>query len=268
MRHIDLGGLSVFALTDCAPAPAPCGYSFPDAVLSDHPGAAVWFPDGAFRTRFGPFLLRGGDGDILVDCGMGPETAYFPGLSGTLPDELARAGSSLAQVKTVIFTHLHVDHVGWAPHLPHARFHVAAREWAHWSQGESAGLPHHTEAVARCIAPLAEAGRLHLARSGAEILPGLVLLEAAGHTPGHHAVLAGNCLLIAGDIWHNPAQLAAPAWCHRADMDKPRAIATRTRIAQTAHRNAWLIAAGHFVEYAAFGRVTAASGAYAFSPTP
>ncbi len=255
MRSVEVAGIRVVALTDCAPAPAACGYSFPEADLAAHPEvAARWFSGGEFRTRFGPFLLRGGNGDVLVDCGMGPEVGYFPGLLGDLPGELARAGSSLDRVTEVVFTHLHVDHVGWAPYLPNALFHVAAAEWAHWA-GPGAGLAHHVEAVGRCIAPLATAGRLVMAER--EVLPGVRLIAAPGHTPGHQAVLVGEGLLIAGDTWHNPAQIAVPQWCHRADMDKAAAVVTRGRIAALARENGWLVAAGHFTAENVFGRIGA-----------
>jgi glyoxylase-like metal-dependent hydrolase (beta-lactamase superfamily II) len=266
IRHIQIGGLHVFALTDCTPAPAACTWSFPDAELSGQK-AARWFPGGRFATRFGPFLLRGDGADTLVDCGMGPGPSdYFPGLTGALPAQLAACGSALDRIGTVVFTHLHIDHVGWAPFLPQARFVVAAAEWAHWS-GPQAGLPHHMAAVARCVAPLEAAGRLDLVAAG-EQRRGLELLPTPGHTPGHHAVLVRDALLIAGDLWHNPAQIEVPAWCHRADMDKPRAIETRTRMADRAAAAAWLVAAGHFTADLVFGRIAASGAGNVFAPLP
>lgn len=269
VRQIDCGGWTVVALTDCAPAPALCSYSFPDAQLADHPEvAARWFPDGAFHTRFGPFLLRGPAGEVLVDCGLGPGgVGYFPDLHGDLATALVAAGSALDRITAVVFTHLHVDHVGWAPFLPNARFHVAAREWAHWSVlGADAGLPHHVAAVARCIAPLAKAGRLMIVDGAAEILPGIRLLAAPGHTPGHHAVIVADHLLIAGDTWHNPAQIAVPDWCHRADRDKLAAVVTRRRLAAMARAQDWVVAAGHFTADNAFGRIADVAGRLAFAP--
>ena len=165
----------------------------------------------------------------------------------------------------MVFTHLHVDHVGWAPFLPGARFIVAEAEWAHWSRRDpSPGLPHHVEAVQRCVAPLAEAGRLRAVPAGAEIAPGIVLREATGHTPGHHAVEVRDRLLIAGDAWHNPAQVEVPAWCHRADRDRPAATATRIRLATEARDRGWLVAAGHFTDQNAFGRIEGEDGALSF----
>jgi glyoxylase-like metal-dependent hydrolase (beta-lactamase superfamily II) len=268
MQWLDLDGIRIAALTDATPTSASCQHSFPDADLSGRPDLSTrWLEGGVFRTRFGMFLLRRSEGDILVDCGMGPgPVAYFPGLHGDLPDQLARAGSAPDRIATAIFTHLHLDHVGWAPHLPNAGFVVAEAEWAHWSRGEKAGLPHHVEAVASCVSPLAQAGRLRLATSDTEIAPGIVLLAAKGHTPGHHAVLIQDRLLIAGDLWHNPAQIAEPQWCHRADQDKPAAIASRIRLAEAAHRNGWLVAAGHFTEDAVFGHIAATGNGLAWAP--
>jgi glyoxylase-like metal-dependent hydrolase (beta-lactamase superfamily II) len=267
MRQVDIAGAPVFALCDCTPGSAACAWSFPDAVLVEHPNAARWFEGGVFHTRFGPFLIRTEAGDVLIDCGIGPGPSdYFPGLRGNLPASLAAAGSALEKIGAVLFTHLHVDHVGWAPVLPNARFFVAEQEWAHWSQGPVAGLPHHVEAIARCIQPLAQAGRIEFLQAGAAILPGIVPIAAFGHTPGHCAILVRERLLIAGDTWHNPAQIEVPAWCHRADMDKAAAIATRTRIAEAAHRGNWIVAAGHFTEANAFGRIAAHANGYAFIP--
>ncbi len=263
MRSVGIGDARLFALTDCAPAPAACSYSFPDADLAEHPEAARWFPAAQFRTRFGPFLLRRPAGDVLIDCGMGPGgVSYFPELAGNLDDELERAGSSLERIANVVFTHLHVDHVGWAPRLINAQFHVAAAEWEHWSQ-PNAGLPHHVDAIARCIAPLGD--RLHMVEPGREILPGVALLAAYGHSPGHCAVLVEDRALIAGDSWHNPAQIEVPSWCHRADMDKPTAVASRRRLAALAAQRDWLVAAGHFSEDLAFGHIVPSGDGFAYA---
>lgn len=246
MRKIDAGDWQVATLTDCAPAPALCSYSFPAARLDEQPEAARWFPERRFHTRFAPFLLRGPAGDVLVDCGMGPACAYFPGLAGRLPERLTEAGSSLDAIVAVVFTHLHVDHVGWAPLLPNARFFVGAEEWARWPEYRA----HHVAAVAECVVPLG--ARLQV---GGALPDGLHWLPAPGHTPGHQAVLVREHVLVAGDTWHNPAQIEVPAWCHRADGDPALAVATRTRIAGLARSERWVVAAGHFVD--AFGMIGA-----------
>jgi glyoxylase-like metal-dependent hydrolase (beta-lactamase superfamily II) len=276
--RLDLGEISVHALTDCAPAAVAAGYAFPDADFAAHPQlAAQWMAGGLFRTRFGAFLIRTQEVDILVDCGLGPDpVGYFPGLRGGLLARIEHAGSSADRIGIVLFTHLHVDHVGWAtkpdgmPLFPRARYLVGGAEWAHWSRlGDHAGLPHHVAAVRRSILPLAQAGLLHPMQAEAQIAPGIKLLPTPGHTPGHQSILvkgAHRTLLIAGDLWHNPAQVAVPCWGHRADMDRSAAMRIRTAVAERASREGWIIGAGHFVEAAAFGRIRQVPGSLSFEP--
>jgi glyoxylase-like metal-dependent hydrolase (beta-lactamase superfamily II) len=82
---------------------------------------------------------------------------------------------------------------------------------------------------------------------------------APGHTPGHSAVeIAGErTVLIAGDAWHSPAQIAEPAWCHRADRDQAQARASRVALAEWALDNDVIVAAGHFPEHVCFGSIRA-----------
>ena len=278
MRRLELKGAEILALTDCAPAPALSSYSFPEARLEEHPRAAArWLPGACFCTRFGVFLVRLRGRTILVDCGLGPgPVAYFPGLAGRLPRQLGEIGIATDDIDLVVFTHLHLDHVGWAvgpdgsATFAKARYVVGAEEWAHWNdQGEAAGLPHHVAGVSNSVKPLVRAGVLDCAAANAEIAPGIMLIDSAGHSPGHRSVLVRaerDALLITGDLWHNPAQIAQPNWCHRADMNKDKAVAARRRIREAALDNGWLIGSGHFLEEHVFGRIERSEGEIAFAP--
>lgn len=285
MRRLDLDGATLFALTDAAPAPAASNYAFPEADFAAHPElTARWFPDDTFRTRFGVFALLCRDGRIvMVDAGLGPgPDPYFNGLGGRLPEEFEAAGLDPNAVSLVVFSHFHLDHVGWAldetgaPRFSHARYLAPAAEIAHWqAQGEEAALPHHVAAYRRSIAPIIESRRLEAAEAGLPIFSSgkitASLLPAPGHTAGHHAILiegAGRPVLIAGDSWHNPAQIAIPGWCHRADRDQGLARQSRSALAERAAKTAAIVAAGHFIESEAFGRIAEdeATGALAYQP--
>src|SRR2546430_11091180 len=54
---------------------------------------------------------------ILVDLAMGPVDFAIPGLGrvrgGDLLSSLAEEGLTPSDIDTVVFTHLHPDHVGW-----------------------------------------------------------------------------------------------------------------------------------------------------------
>jgi len=192
---------------------------------------------------------------VLVDCGIGPgPVAYFPGLAGRLEAALHEHAATLAEIDLVVFTHLHLDHLGWAPYLPNAAFAVAEAEWAHWAEGgDAAGKAHHVAAFRASLLPLA--ARVRRLPANGEAAAGIVLLPAPGHTPGHCGVLVADRLLIAGDLWHNPAQVAEPTWCHRADHNPAQAVATRRALGRRALLERWVVGAGHFET--PFGRVTA-----------
>ena len=72
---------------------------------------------------------------------------------------LAATGLTVDDIDYVMCTHLHVDHVGWntrlengrwVPTFPKAKYIMADRELAHWTQKEKddpAGVPWMTESI-------------------------------------------------------------------------------------------------------------------------
>jgi glyoxylase-like metal-dependent hydrolase (beta-lactamase superfamily II) len=62
-------------------------------------------------------LIQTGERTVLVDTGFGDKHVDFPGFGpfrgGELLNSFSRAEVDLADVDTVIYTHLHLDHVGW-----------------------------------------------------------------------------------------------------------------------------------------------------------
>ena len=118
--------------------------------------------EGRLVMSFGAFLIRTGAHRILVDLGMGPVDLAIPGVGrvrgGDLLSSLAQEGLGPADIATVVFTHLHPDHVGWtgrAVRAGHdaagpgavgitfggARHLVGAAEWHYWSGGSRPGGP-------------------------------------------------------------------------------------------------------------------------------
>ncbi len=275
MRQLDLSDGALFTFTDAAPPPATLAYSFPDADLAGHPMVVrTWLPDERFHTRFAVFALEQRGQIVLIDAGLGPgPSPYFDGLTGCLPDELSRAGIDVAAVSHVLFTHFHLDHVGWAadskgfPAFPNAKYHVPRAELDHFRlHGASAALPHHVEAFERSLAPLIAAGLIQPQDPARPILElgnfRVAYRAIPGHTPGHNAVeIAGReTVLIAGDAWHSPAQIAVPEWCHRADRDPAQARQSRRALAQWAQDRDAIVASGHFLETVCFGRIGAGEG--------
>lgn len=273
MRRVELKGVTVLRLTDAAPPPADWSYAFAaHAADMDDPARKRWAPDGRFRTSFTVHALVRDGAATLIDAGIGPDaSAYFNGLSGRLDSELAAAGLTPEMVTCVMFTHFHLDHIGWAsregqPYFPNARYVAPSAELAHWqANGAQAALPHHVAAFERHVAPLLARGLLDGLEDG-QPAPGatpLTYRSLPGHTPGHAAVIFagdGETFAVAGDAWHSPAQVERPDWGHRADRDPPAAMASRMRFAQWTAETGALVAAGHFPDVSGFGHVVAGEG--------
>jgi glyoxylase-like metal-dependent hydrolase (beta-lactamase superfamily II) len=177
-------------------------------------------------------LLRGHGRVMVVDTAAGPLTREWPGATGDLAGALAAHGCSLDEVDTVILTHLDFDHCGgvatgtWpdalTPAFPRARVAVSAdaAEWARTLE------PPHDSAC-RCLEVVAEAGLLDEVPYGQELAPGVTLVRAPGHRPGHAAVTVGEAVHLA-DVIHHPSHVAHPEWDHEFDSDPEMALRTRT----------------------------------------
>jgi glyoxylase-like metal-dependent hydrolase (beta-lactamase superfamily II) len=280
MRRVELNGVTLLTLTDVAPPPADWTYAFAaHADEQDAPARRRWAPDGQFHTRFAVHAFVHGGRVTIVDAGLGPDSnPYFNGLRGHLAAELAAAGIAPDQVDCVMFTHFHLDHVGWAsrdgePFFRNARYVAPAAELAHWqAQGADAALPHHVAAFERHVAPLIAKGLLQGLgpdEPAPSAMP-LRYLALPGHTPGHAAVLFETDIAkaaVAGDSWHSPAQIERPDWGHRADRDRQAAVGSRIKLAQWAQVNRALVAAGHFPEDQGIGRIAgAADGGLVWEP--
>ena len=184
------------------------GSGVPAAELADAVAA-----EGTNRTTltggYNCLLVETSAGLVIIDTGLGPRfLGYGPAIGGQvgrLGEGLTEAGLSASDLAAVVFTHLHQDHVRGAT-------------WA----GE------HLASAREAIALFGE--RLRAFEYGAEILPGVLTVAAAGHTPGHTAILlesGGERLLCVGDSFYDRLQLRHTGWCTPWDHDRRRAAASR-----------------------------------------
>jgi glyoxylase-like metal-dependent hydrolase (beta-lactamase superfamily II) len=147
------------------------------------------------------FELRGGDADVVVDAGMSKELASaMPG--GRFHDAAwEQALAAMRRADRIVVTHEHFDHLGGiSAYTPteelRGRLLMRREALANGSALDDADYP----AALRSLEPLPDA------RAQA-IAPGVVLLQAAGHTPGSQIVYArlagGREILFVGDVaWH------------------------------------------------------------------
>ncbi len=178
-------------------------------------------------------LVQTGDGHAVIDTGLGARfLGYGPAIEplvGRLGDRLAAAGAPAAELAAVVFTHLHQDHcrgATWSGELtfPRATGFAHAAEVAFWSGAQAAGTAADEHRAAAREAIRLFGGRLRPFGYDAEILPGVHIVDAAGHTPGHSAVLLesdGDRLLCAGDLFYDQLQLSHPGGVPRGITTPP-----------------------------------------------
>ena len=200
------------------------------------------------------FLVHGPAGCLLIDAGAG--NAWHKGL-GRVVDALAEAGFGSQEVDAVALTHTHVDHLSGLVDadsgltFPNAtRIFVATEELMAF------------RAEPRMIPALA---RLMPLEQGDGPLPGVVAVNAPGHSPGHMAFLVEGRLLIWGDLVHHPRQFAQPEVTWKFDEDPDQARATRAALFDRVLDEGWLVAGSH-LPHPGIGRLERAGDAYAFQP--
>ncbi|MFC8872517.1 MBL fold metallo-hydrolase [Streptomyces sp. NPDC057148] len=240
--------------------------------------------DGVLRLGSHTFALTTGGLRVLVDTGIGDgktraNPAWHDLRTGYL-ERLTAAGFHPDTVDLVILTHLHTDHVGWntrrtddgwVPTFPGARYVVSRAErdfWAAYPMDEP-----RRQMFRDSVHPVEDAGLLHLVdvpAEGADLAPGLRLLPAPGHTPGHVAVRVGGPgadALVTGDCVHHPVQLAHPALGSCVDIDPALAESTRRSLLASLAGTGTLVLGTHFPPPTA-GRVVGHRDAYRLTPVP
>ena len=243
---LDLGGITVRGVADEDPLALPRGF-FPGAEHELLARAAAFDPAACDLTgdavllRVQAFAVEAFGRVVLVDAGIGDgkERPARTSWHRRRTDFLQRLGVT---PELVVFTHLHVDHVGWAtrtadgmdvPTFPRARHIVAKEEFAHWQVRHEAGEHVSHGAFADSVLPLAEAGLLDRVGADHAICAGVRLRPLPGHTPGQVGVLLEGrrmTALITADAIHHPMQVLRPSLVSSVCADPARAVATREAV--------------------------------------
>ena len=261
---LSIGEIEIVPLCD-ARVPFPIADEFPVELpegWGPYHEAYPWafLGDATWDYHVHAFVVRTPDSLVLIDTGIGVGApADWGGVSGSLAVELAIAQVEPTDVEHVIHTHLHLDHIGGAttndgdPRFPFATHHVHPADWDDFREAENAD---DRAAFERSIRPLADHDMLLVVEEDYDVLPGVRLIHAPGHTRGHRAVLVGTGdqqLLIAGDALHHPFQVAHPEWPSTHDTDPALGVTTRTTLLDRARDEQLRACVPHFAR--PFGRV-------------
>ena len=202
----------------------------------------------ALSLSFHSYLVRTAKYTILVDtcCGNDkerPSRIEWHQRNGPYLDNLLARGVSPEDVDFVMCTHLHADHVGWntklvdgrwAPTFPNAQYLFVEKEYSFWKQqqAETDDLIMHGS-HADSVLPVIDSGQAKLVAPEHEIVAGVYMEPAYGHTPGTvvlHLETAGAHAVICGDVMHHPVQLAHPEWSSSFCEDPGQSAKTRTEL--------------------------------------
>lgn len=139
------------------------------------------------------WLIRGEDGDILVDTGFNDVAAQERSRALTInpADALERFGAPPDSIRDVVITHLHYDHAGNLDRFPNARFHLQDREMS-YATGRCMchGVLRHpfsAEDVTLMVRHVFSE-RVVFHEGDGEIVPGVTLHHVGGHSDGLQVV--------------------------------------------------------------------------------
>ena len=194
---------------------------------------------------------------VLVDTGAG---GLAP-TTGKLIPRLQAEGISPNEIDTVILTHGHPDHIGGnidsegRPSFPNARYVIWKDEWDFWTSSPDLAeldIDEHIkglllEFARKNLSPIKD--QLDLVDQVREIVPGIRVIPAPGHTPGHMTVaITSNSerLLHISDSVLLQIHLEHPTWYSAVDYAPEKAIATRHWLLDMAATNKALVLATHF----------------------
>jgi glyoxylase-like metal-dependent hydrolase (beta-lactamase superfamily II) len=203
-------------------------------------------------------FIESGDHKILIDTGCGE---MFQSTAGHLVKNLEAEGIKRSEIDRIIFTHGHIDHVGGTvdaqekPVFLNARYTASEKEWnMFFSPARKYFLPMKD--------------RFDLVKDNVEVLPGIKLIAARGHTPGLVVVdisSGGKRLLCIGDVIHSQREFTDPECLTSFDVTPEEALRTRARILSDAVKSGVFVFACHFT-FPGLGYIRHNKGILAWHP--
>lgn len=223
------------------------------------------------RTPYTFLLVDTGEHRVLVDLGAG---TIFP-TTGELVSSLRAAGYTPEDIDAVTITHAHPDHVGGALDkegdlvFGQARYFIHKTEWDFWFSESCFDIaPELFVKIAReRLKPMER--QVTLITSNEEVLPGVSMMQAPGHTPGHCVVSfesKGGRLIYAADTVIFPLHLEHPDWLPVFDLSPADADKSKKMIYDLAANENITILAQHFPPFPSIGTIERSGDGWRFLP--
>jgi glyoxylase-like metal-dependent hydrolase (beta-lactamase superfamily II) len=187
------------------------------------------------------WLARSSSRIFVVDTGFDAGAGARRGRRTITPpsEGLKRLGVDSSEVKDVIITHLHYDHVGNFALFPAATFHLQDDEMAYatgrYMSEKFFGQAYEVDEVVAMVREVYK-GRVRFHDGDAELAPGLSLHRVVGHTKGQQVVRVRTrvgWIVLASDASHLYANMNEKR-PFPVVYDVPRMVAGYKRLAQLA----------------------------------
>ena len=262
---LKLGDFDVYSVIDAQgsyPYRTPAGKTAAEVERHRH----NLTPDGMQEGVTGSFLILNKTNKrvVLVEAGIGPNTPPNSASPGARPEptllqDLAAAGYKPEDVTDVLFTHLHLDHVGWAsvdgkPTFPNATYRAHQADWDYWVENPPAypddpRWAWQTKTAVEVLRPIRAQMKTYLGKS-VEIYPGLTMRWEPGHTPGSSIIVlksGGKTAWILGDAIHSTMELEDRTLLGDYDVDAKKALERRNILIDERLRDDPVVAASHLM---------------------
>jgi glyoxylase-like metal-dependent hydrolase (beta-lactamase superfamily II) len=226
---------------------------------------------------FTTLAIRTGGQLVLIDTGTGGGQAGGP-KAGLLAQSMTAAGLNPADVKTIIISHFHGDHIFGlmakdtnAQTFANAEIIVPATELKWWTQPVDS-IPQPRRGLAQRVqATFPTWKNIKVVDGEADLVPGVRAIPAFGHTQGHtaHLISSGGRQLIATADATNIQALFVknPTWQAAFDHVPDLAVETRRKLFDRAIADKAMVAGYHW-GLPNVGTIAKDGNGYAFTPAP
>jgi glyoxylase-like metal-dependent hydrolase (beta-lactamase superfamily II) len=234
------------------------------------------FQKSPFDASDNAFLINTGAKLVLIDTGCG--NLLGPTAGNLLPN-LKAAGYRPEQIDEVYLTHMHPDHAGGLMAegklaFPNAVLRANQREADFWLnqanlEKSPATMKDFFKGAMASVNPYIAAGKFKSFDGDTQLVPGIEVIAAPGHTPGHSIYSIesrGQRMELWGDLVHVAAvQFRDPSVTIQFDVDSQSASMQRRHAFADAAKAGYLVGTAH-LSFPGIGHVRAEGNGYAWVP--